>query len=445
MKWLSTIAKYLPESPQTRQAREEEMKVAIQKHLDNGRDSYHSSWMSSEFGLPDFRMALDIQNKLYGDADHPAKIQTLVWIAKALHKQNDNLKSMEALKTAFRMQLQHSGLYQSAMVVILDTVVTVASSSGTPLALSQAKTYSKTLQRIKYRLYGKSDSFSDVVASTPWLKDTGGAEKSLLVEKEGDHVLIDDHYQATSKFRDAALLEYQEWGSRSLSLALLHRKGAIASLDRKVAVTLNDPFELIVTPNCRSDACKAIRMADSLLLENYEQATGQYMHAKKMIDESHPYDITQLHFACIAILLLFLWNRAVIVHRLIVGISEMIGHLNKKITCPPGKKDNDRRAKDPIVHLLSMIHSFTKQEENSVQNEGIHMDTVGPKEVQQANPEDLADSDVTISEPQDQQQIDDDNVFARSFESLGTSFMDREIERVKAGHLDSTILDSNSE
>lgn len=446
MKWITYITKYLPEAPSARRAKEEGWKGAIRKHIDDGKTAYHSSWISSEYGLADFRKALDIQDKLYGEDDHPAKIETMVWIAKALHKQNDNSGSMKKLQLAFRMQLQHTGMYQSATVAILDSMITVVSSTGTPQALSQAQTYSTTLRRIKYRLYGKVDSFSNMESSSPSTEGSTGCDNSILMEMEGDHLLSQNKDRAVSKYRDAALAEYQECGSRSLSLALLHRKVAIASINSKSASTMDDPFEVMMKPTCGTKACKEIRKADSMLFENHEQAAGHYMLAKAFADGSHPRLVEGFHVEWLLILML-----------IVLGQTSIARGLKKWIrSATESSKENKSSSLTKGTAGMSGLPVVTNTEEEEAskvdqQEDRLEIESTGSSQVlsplmeKQSSSESMPENESAITDSLNKQVDDDDHIFATSFESLGASFMDREIERVKAGHLDSAILDQNAE
>ncbi|KAL3922000.1 MAG: hypothetical protein SGILL_002441 [Bacillariaceae sp.] len=287
MKWFRNAVDFLS-GAQARKEREM-MEEEYREHMDNGKTSYHSSWRS-DFGLDDFQQALAAQDELLGEEDSPRKIETFVWIAHALHKQNELEESMNALKSAFRIQLQSGDFYESKTAGILDAMVVVLEGMGTPRALKQAHIISNSLFRIKYRLYGKGFGSVDSDAPSP-VSDTSSITQSLFEETEGDLLFHESRQEALAKYKMAALVEYREWGSHNLNFALLERKIALSGMSTPTGF----PFEARVTPGCQTATCRYIRQGDDLLFQTrYEEATSFYLQAAASTASHAPSPISHL-------------------------------------------------------------------------------------------------------------------------------------------------------
>ena len=268
----------------------EQMEIEVKKRIEEGKASFHStSWTTStDFGYSEFRTALDIQKEIYYEEkkqeEHPVMISTLIWISKALHKQNYHDESMKYLTMALKIQLQTVGCYQRATTTILDLMVDVLVDKGTPQSMADAQILMNTSMRINRRLFGKNHTDSA-------LSTTSAMESSIDVEMTGDLLLLESHEAGIAKYKEAALMEYKEMGSHNMNFALLYRKIALQSLDLNgekdiIRGRFDDPFDTRLPKTCRSIACNAIKKGDDLLLmTNYEHAAGQYMKAHSKSSE----------------------------------------------------------------------------------------------------------------------------------------------------------------
>jgi hypothetical protein len=294
-------------------------------------------------------------------------------------------------------------------------MMNVLSAMGTPHATKQAQIISNTLFRIKYRLYGKAFDFVDTESSFSMV-DTTGIKLSLFEEEHGDHLFRESKRNALAKYKEAALIEYKEFGSHNLNLALLHRKIALSGMSKPT----DFPFEARVTPQCQTKVCDFIRQGDELLFQaKYGQATSFYLSAasSKALPQSQiscAFDIV-----CIMIILFF------VVFLFVPGFQRhFIVWMRAKISKTPGctSRGIERqivKTKTKSEQSNCMAKTEASPETEIAQGEVANFDTLTNGEASDAPAagQQILDGEASDSEKNGENQ--NHEIFSGSFESLG--------------------------
>jgi hypothetical protein len=94
------------------QRQKDRLQMAAMKHLEDGITTYHSSWMTSDFGCSDFRKVLEHQKQLHASfEEHPSMAMTHLWIGRSLQKQSNHEETQACFEdpaaTWYMVQTHH--------------------------------------------------------------------------------------------------------------------------------------------------------------------------------------------------------------------------------------------------------------------------------------------------------------------------------------------------